>query len=49
MNTISNNFLIKKGPHMQEQPKTFQKRYNFRIYPTETQKELFVKIFPKRP
>jgi hypothetical protein len=42
------NFLIEKGLHMQEQPKTFIKGYNFRIYPTEAQKELFAKIFPKR-
>jgi putative transposase len=30
---------------MQEQPKTFKKRYNFRIYPTEAQKELFTNTF----
>jgi putative transposase len=30
---------------MHEQPKTFQKRYNFRIYPTEAQKELFTNTF----
>jgi putative transposase len=30
---------------MQEQPKTFPRRYNFRIYPTEAQKKLFIDTF----
>jgi putative transposase len=30
---------------MHEQSKTFKKRYNFRIYPTEEQKKLFANIF----
>jgi putative transposase len=40
-----NNFFIEKGLYMQEKPKTFPRRYNFRIYPTEAQKILFINTF----